>query len=127
MIDLKMVIMYYLLKVQVAYKRPCDSKPSAILVVRVTTGAAAANVKKEGLDDMAKYFKHQLFLVGFCHNIREKVLEAKKDDTYFKSLDLAGELEAIQQNHCHSQKIAALKVKMPPEEAKMVNWEELTE
>jgi hypothetical protein len=85
-----------------------------------------ADVKKQGLDDMAKFFKHQLFLAGLHQNLREKVLEAKKD-TFFESLDLAHEIEAIQQDHCWILKITAIKAKMELNEDKSITWESLTE
>jgi len=47
--------------VQLAYKRLYDSKLKTMATVRATAGPAAADVKKEGMNDMAKFFKHQLF------------------------------------------------------------------
>jgi hypothetical protein len=60
--------------------------------------ATVAKAKAEGIADMAKSFKHQLFLAGLSDNVRDKVLEAKKD-TFAQSLELARELEAIQLDH----------------------------
>jgi hypothetical protein len=41
--------------------------------------------KAEGMADMGKFFKHQLFLASLSDGIRDKVLEAKKD-TFAQSL-----------------------------------------
>jgi hypothetical protein len=42
-------------------------------------------------------------------------------------LDLARELESIQLDHRRSQKIAAVKAELQPEEASTIAWESLTE
>jgi hypothetical protein len=114
----------YHLRVHQAYKKLFDSKPEAVLAIRAATGVAAAIVKKEGLDDLAKFFKHQLILTRLFNHLRDMVLDAKKE-TFFESLDLAKECDAILHDHCHSVKTAALKAKMAPEEVRTINWEEL--
>jgi len=55
----------------------------------------------------------------------DKVLEARKD-TFAKSLELAQELEAIEQDYKCSQKNAAVKAELQPEEANTIIWEQLT-
>jgi len=112
-------------RVQTAYKRLTDSKPATMAAVRLA-GATPDQAKLEGMKDMAKFFKHQLFLAGFSDNLRDKVLEAKKD-SFAESLDLARELEAIQLDHKRSQRIAAVKAELQPEEANTIAWENLTE
>jgi hypothetical protein len=112
-------------RVQTAYKRITDSKPATMATVRLA-GATPDQAKLEGMKDMAKFFKHQLFLAGLSDNLRDKVLEAKKD-TFTESLDLARELESIQLDHRRSQKIAAVKAELQPEEASTIAWESLTE
>jgi hypothetical protein len=46
--------------------------------------AATTDMKKEGLNDTAKFFKHLHFLTGLHNLLRDKILEAKKD-TFFES------------------------------------------
>ncbi len=50
--------------------------------------ATFAQAKLEGMNDMAKFFKHQLFLAGLDDPLRDEVLEARKD-TFDQSLELA--------------------------------------
>jgi len=66
-----------------------------------------------------------MFLASHKDSIHDKVLEAQKD-TFTQSLELAQELEAIQSNHECTQKIAAVKVKLPLEEANAIIWDHLT-
>jgi hypothetical protein len=79
----------------------------------------------EGMNDMAKFFKHQLFFDGISDPLSYKVLEARKD-TFAQSLELTQELEAIQMNHRCSQKIAAVKAKLQLDKADTIIWEHLT-
>ncbi len=81
----------YRCRVQVAYDRLIDNRPATIATVRAAAGAAAADIKKEGINDMALFFKHQLFLAGIKEPIRDRVLEAGKD-TFQESMKLAREL-----------------------------------
>ncbi len=60
--------------------------------------ATVAEAKLEGITDMGKFFKDQLFLASLSNNLCDKTLEAKKD-TFTQSLELALELEAIQLHH----------------------------
>ncbi len=57
----------YHLRVQQSYKRLYDSKLDTMGVVRAIT--AAADVKKEGMTNMAKLFTHQLFLDSPCDHL----------------------------------------------------------
>jgi hypothetical protein len=116
----------FLCRIQVAYDRLIDNKPDTMGTVRntIAAGATEAQVKGEGINDMALFFKHQLFLAGVKDAIRDRILEAGKD-TLQESLDLARELEAIQNDRKRSQKIAALKATMQPQEAAAIFWDEL--
>jgi hypothetical protein len=116
---------HYHICIQHAYTRLYDSRPEAMATVRAAGSAPIADVKKEGINDMAKFFKHQLFLAGIHNHLWDKVLEVKKD-TFYQSLDLAHELEAIQLDHKHTQKVAALQAHLPEEEAKTITWEKLS-
>jgi hypothetical protein len=87
-------------------------------------GATEAQVKAEGINDMALFFKHQLFLAGVKDSIRDRILEAGKNSLQ-ESLELARELEAIQNDRKRSQKIAALRATMQPQEAAAIFWDEL--
>ncbi len=58
----------FLCCIQVAYDCLLDNKPATITTVRntIAAGATVAQVKAEGINDMALFFKHQLFCVtGF--------------------------------------------------------------
>jgi hypothetical protein len=95
-------------------------------MVNVRNAAATvAEAKLEGITDMGKFFKHQLFLAGLSDILHEKTLEAK-NDTFAQSLELARELEAIQLDHKRSLKIAAVKAELQPEEARTIAWESLS-
>ncbi len=116
----------FLCRIQVAYDRLLDNKPATMPTVRTTiaAGATEAEVKAEGINDMALFFKHQLFLAGVKDSLRDRVLEAGKADLQ-ESLKFARELEAIQNDRKRSSKIAALKAVMPPQEAAAIFWDEL--
>ncbi len=73
---------------------------------------------------MALFFKHQLFLAGIKDSLRDRVLEAGKA-TFQESLKFARELEAIHNDSKRSQKIAALKASMQPQEAAAIIWDKL--
>ena len=90
----------------------------------MAAGATEAQVKAEGINDMALFFKHQLFLAGVKDSLRDRVLEAGKADLQ-ESLKFARELEAIQNDRKRAGKIAALKAVMPPQEAAAIFWDEL--
>jgi hypothetical protein len=65
----------YHVRVQVAYKHLTDHKPSTMVAVRLA-GATPYQAKLEGMNDMAKFFKHQLFLTGLNDHLHDKILEA---------------------------------------------------
>ncbi len=90
----------------------------------MAAGATEAQVKAEGINNMALFFKHQLFLAGVKDSLRDRVLEAGKADLQ-ESLKFARELEAIHNDRKCSQKIAALKAVMQPQEAAAIFWDEL--
>jgi hypothetical protein len=115
----------YRCRVQVAYDRLIDNKPDTMAAVRLA-GATVDQAKAEGINDMALFFKHQLFLAGIKDPIRDKVLEAGKA-TFQESMKLAREIEAIQNDRKRTQKIAAIKSTMPPTEAAAIFWDELAD
>jgi len=77
----------YRCRVQVAYDRLIDNKPATMAAVRLA-GATFAQAKAEGINDMALFFKHQLFLAGIKDPIHDKVLEAGKA-TFQESMKLS--------------------------------------
>jgi hypothetical protein len=118
----------YRCRVQVAYYRLIDNKPATMAAVRTTiaAGATEAEVKAEGINDMALFFKHQLFLAGIKDPIRDKVLDAGKA-TFQESMKLSREIEAIQNDRKRSQKIATVKASMQPHEADAIFWDKLAD
>jgi hypothetical protein len=92
----------------------------------IAAGATEAQIKAEGINDMALFFKHQLFLAGIKDPIRDKVLEAGKA-TFQESMKLSREIEAIQNDRKRSQKIAVIKSTMQPSEAAAIFWDELAD
>jgi len=113
-------------RVQVAYDRLVDNKPATMATVRntIAAGAAEADVKAEGIKDMALFFKHQLFLAGLKDSVRDKVVEAGKA-SFQESMKLARELEAIHNDHRRSQRIAAVKASLAPAEAANIPWDDI--
>jgi hypothetical protein len=67
----------YRCRVQVAYDCLIDIKPATMAAVRLAS-ATVNQAKAEGINDMALFFNHQLFLAGIKDPIRDKVLEAGK-------------------------------------------------
>jgi hypothetical protein len=116
----------FLCRIQVAYNPLIDNKPDTMPTVRgtIAAGATEAQVKAEGINDMALFFKHQLFLAGIKDSLRDRVLEAGKA-TFQESLKFARELEAIHNDCKRSHKIAALKASMQPQEAAAIFWNKL--
>jgi hypothetical protein len=115
-------------RIQVPYDRLINNKPATMATVRTTiaAGATKAKVKAEGINDMALFFKHQLFLAGIKDPIHDKVLEAGKA-TFQESMKLSREIEAIQNDRKRSQKIAAVKASMQPHEADVIFRDELAD
>jgi hypothetical protein len=113
-------------RVQVAYDCLVDNKPATMTTIRgtIAAGATEAQVKAEGIKDMALFFKHQLFLAGLKDSVRDKVVEAGKD-TFQESMKLAHELEAIHNDHKRSQRIAAVKASLAPAEAANIPWDDI--
>lgn len=99
----------YFLRVHESFAKMCEAKPDTISDVRsaeLPAGAIpAANVtddqrkalKNEGIKDIEKFFKHQLFIAGLKEDIRAKVMEAGHENLA-DSVKLAVELEIIQQD-----------------------------
>ncbi len=115
----------YHCRVQVAYDRLIDNKPATMATVRLA-GATIDQAKAQGINDMALFFKHQLFLAGIKDPIRDKVLETGKA-SFQESMKLAREIEAIQKDRKRLQKIAAIKSTMQPSEANAIFWDELAD
>jgi Retrotransposon gag protein len=113
-------------RVQVAYDCLVDNKPATMATVRgtISAGATEAQVKAEGIKDMALFFKHQLFLAGLKDLVRDKVVEAGKA-SFQESMKLARELEAIHNDHRRSQRIAAVKASLAPAEAANIPWDNI--
>ncbi len=63
-------------------------------------------------------------MAGIKDSLHDRVLEAGKAD-FQESLKFARELEAIHNHRKRSQKIAALKAIMQPQEAAAIFWDEL--
>ncbi len=63
----------FLCRIQVAYDRLIAIKPDTMPTVRntIAAGATEAQVKAEGINDMALFFKHQLFLAGIKDSLRD--------------------------------------------------------
>ena len=88
----------YFLRVQEAFKKMCRARPAATDTVRGPLGGATQAegqvIKKEGIQDSEKFFKHQLFIAGLREGLRDKIMEAGKTSIQ-ESLALARELEII--------------------------------
>jgi hypothetical protein len=115
----------YRCRVQVDYDRLIDNKPATRAAVRLA-GATINQAKAEGINHMALFFKHQLFLAGIKDPIHDKVLEAGKA-MFQESMKLAREIEAIQNDRKRSQEIAVIKSMMQPSEAAAIFWDELAD
>lgn len=91
----------YFLRVSEAFKKMCEAKPDAIQTVRADRGAATAEqasaIKKEGVSDSERFFKHQLFIAGLKEDLRMKIMEAGKASIQ-ESVTLARELEVIHED-----------------------------
>jgi Retrotransposon gag protein len=85
----------FYLRVSEAYQRLRESRPEAMFAVRYNVvPIVGADLKKEGIDDMGRFFLHQLFLAGLKEDVRVKTMEAGHD-TLQLSLATARETEAI--------------------------------
>jgi hypothetical protein len=109
----------FLCRIQVAYDRLLDNKPAAITTVRNTmaAGTTEAQVKAKGINDMALFFKHQLFLAGIKDSLRDRVLETGKAN-FQESLKFARELEAIHKDRKALKRLPLLRplcnIRRPP-------------
>ena len=119
----------YYLRVCEAFSKMCDARPEGMANVRAAAGAAAADIKMEGIRDAEKFFKHQLYLAGLREDLRIKVMEAGKA-TLQESMTLATELEVIHQDRKRGQIHAVSAVSTTPSddvnEADRVNEDDIT-
>ena len=83
------------------YERLCEARPAAIYdVITVPAVAAAATaaeqqaIKKEGIEAMEMFIKHQLFIAGLREPLRSEVMKEGKA-TLGEAIDFADELESI--------------------------------
>ena len=83
------------------YERLCESRPATIFNVNTVPAVAAAAtaaeqqaIKKEGIEDMEMFIKHQLFVAGLREPLRSEVMKEGKA-TLGEAVDFADELEAI--------------------------------
>lgn len=94
----------FFLRVTESLEKMTDAKPPQILVVRAPPAgldaAEGLRVKKQGLDDMERYFLQQLFTAGLREDIRIKVMEAGLDNLQ-ETLKLAREVEVIHNDRRH--------------------------
>ena len=79
----------------------CKAKLADIINVRADRGTATAaqaeTVKKEGITDSKRFFKHQLFIAGLKEEIQTKIMEAGKTSIQ-ESVTLVQELEVIHED-----------------------------
>lgn len=83
------------------YERLCEARPPAMYDVTLAPAVAAAataaeqrDIKKEGIEDMEMFIKHQLFLAGLREPLRSEVMKEGKA-TLGEAVDFADELESI--------------------------------
>jgi hypothetical protein len=81
------------------YQRLKEAKPADLATLRlpvpvVVDAAVAATFKNEGIEDMGRFFMHQLFLAGLREDIRLKTMEAG-ETTLQASLNSARQFEVI--------------------------------
>jgi len=98
----------FYLRVSEAYQRLRESRPDTLFLVRYNIDPPVQeDIKKEGIDDMGRFFLHQLFLAGLKEDIRIKTMEAGHD-TVQQSLTTARETEAILNDKTKRSLISAL-------------------
>lgn len=94
----------FYLRVVESLEKMTDAKPAQIAVVRGGLGTAnaadALRLKKQGLDDMERFFLQQLFVAGLREDIRIKVMEAGLDNLQ-DTIKLAREVEVIHNDRRH--------------------------
>ena len=102
----------FFLRVSEAYQRLRETKPPTIDDVRRALGGVDANeaaaFKKEGIEDMGRFFLHQLFLAGLKEDVRVKTMEAGHP-TVQESLKTARETEAILKDKSSKSLISAVR------------------
>ena len=92
----------YFLRLQETFGKLTAATPEDIATVKMAMPVAPAAInadtckqaKAEGIKDMGKFFKTQLFIAGLDDQLRSKVMEAGKTSIY-DCLDIARELETI--------------------------------
>ena len=104
----------YYLRIWDIFRNMCKSKPAVINAVRADAGAAAAVIKREGIEDMESFFLHQLFLAGLKEDVRAKVMEANRVQLH-DSLALAREIEVIQADKKGSKGVTVAAVHEVPD------------
>jgi Retrotransposon gag protein len=98
----------FFLRVSEAYQRLRESRPEAMFNVRYDEDPIdEEEIKKEGIDDMGRFFLHQLFLAGLREDIRIKTMEAGHD-TVQLSLATARETEAILNDRAKRSMVSAI-------------------
>jgi Retrotransposon gag protein len=99
----------FYLRVNEAYQRLRESRPEALFVVRYNVDPpVVADIKKEGIDDMGRFFLQQLFLAGLKEDIRIKTMEGGHT-TVQASLTAARETEAILNDKAKRSMISAIR------------------
>ena len=83
-----------------------ENKPAHLTAVRHRPAAIAEadanNLKRQGLEDMERFFLLQLFIAGLREDIRIKVMEAGLDNLQ-ETVKLARELEVIHNDRRHNK------------------------
>jgi len=98
----------FFLRVSEAYQRLRESRPEAMFNVRYDIDPPVEeDIKREGIDDMGRFFLHQLFLAGLKEDIRIKTMEAGHD-TVQQSLATARETEAILNDKAKRSMVSAI-------------------
>ena len=83
----------YYLRVMEVYQKIKEIRPITLFDVRVG-GQAEAETKKEGIEDMGRYFMLQLFLAGLREDIKVKTME-NVPETLGEALTQARNMEVI--------------------------------
>lgn len=107
--------MDFYLRVCEGFAKMVETKPADIATVRTAVFPAVAagdaahreTIKKEGIADAEKFFRHQLFLSGLTDSLRTRVMEAGKNSIR-DSLKWAAELETIHQRSARGTGVSAI-------------------
>lgn len=84
----------FYLRVAEAFKNMTDAKPDFINAIRTPDANPRAEVKAEGVTDMARFFLNQLFLAGLKEEIRLRTMESGPERIHI-SVETAREIETI--------------------------------